>query len=92
VHGTTGSIFGHNVYGPQPVGDVVVRRDGRDETVALGGRRNPYVRGVEAFLAATRGEGAAAATAEDGIASLAVALATLESARSARTVEVSVVG
>jgi 1,5-anhydro-D-fructose reductase (1,5-anhydro-D-mannitol-forming) len=91
VHGTTGSIFGQNVYGPEPSGDVIVRRDGRDEPVALDDRRNPYERGVEAFLAATRGEGAAAAAADDGIASLAVALATLESARSGRTVDVGVV-
>jgi 1,5-anhydro-D-fructose reductase (1,5-anhydro-D-mannitol-forming) len=91
VHGTAGSLIGRNVFGPKPAGDVIVRGDGRDESVALGDRRNPYERGVEAFLAATRGDGTPAATAEDGIASLAVALATLESARSGRTVDVTVV-
>jgi 1,5-anhydro-D-fructose reductase (1,5-anhydro-D-mannitol-forming) len=91
VHGTAGSLIGRNVYGPEPAGEVIVRREDREESLILGDRRNPYERGVEAFLAAARGDGNPAATAEDGIASLAVALATLESARSGRTVEVSAV-
>jgi 1,5-anhydro-D-fructose reductase (1,5-anhydro-D-mannitol-forming) len=89
VHGSAGSLFGRDVYGPKPLGEVILRRDGRDERVDLGERRNPYERGVEAFLAAMRGNGRPAATAEDGISSLAVALATLESARSGRTASVS---
>ena len=44
---------------------------------------------VAAFQAAVRGEGRPCATGEDGLSALAVAVATLESARTARTIDLA---
>jgi 1,5-anhydro-D-fructose reductase (1,5-anhydro-D-mannitol-forming) len=80
VHGTEGSIYGRNVMTQQPVGSVVLRRNGQDEEIIVA-HENLYERSVQRFNAAIRGEGEPAATAHDGLSSLAVALAALESAR-----------
>jgi 1,5-anhydro-D-fructose reductase (1,5-anhydro-D-mannitol-forming) len=50
---------------------------------------NLYVRGVASFCAAIRGEGAPAATAEDGVRSLATALAVLDACRRGTTARVA---
>lgn len=80
IHGTEGSIFATGVMTQRPVGEVwLVDAEGR--------RRAPfddhdlYRRTLDRFVAATRGEGAPAATAVDGVKSLAVALAVREAAR-----------
>jgi 1,5-anhydro-D-fructose reductase (1,5-anhydro-D-mannitol-forming) len=88
VYGTSGSLLGRGIYGATPTGDVFLRRDGTEELVPVDGRRNPYLRVVEAFTEAVRGTGRLAATDEDGIASLTVALAVLEAARSGCSVRV----
>jgi len=49
---------------------------------------NLYARALHAFVAAVRGEGAPAASGEDGVRSLATALAVLEASRSGRRVEI----
>ena len=80
VHGTEGSIFARGVMTQLPVGEV--------ELVSAQGRKvvpfpthNLYVQCVSDFLAAVAGQGAPSATGEDGVASLAVALAVREAAR-----------
>ncbi|MCA9877478.1 MAG: Gfo/Idh/MocA family oxidoreductase [Thermomicrobiales bacterium] len=80
VHGTAGSLYGRNVMTQQPVGSVVLRRDGQEEELVIA-HENLYERSVARFNAAVRGEGEPAATARDGLCSLAVALAAQESAR-----------
>jgi 1,5-anhydro-D-fructose reductase (1,5-anhydro-D-mannitol-forming) len=80
VHGDQGSIVGRNVMTQQPVGDVVLRNASGEQAVAVD-HENLYVRGVASFCAAIRGEGAPAATAEDGVRSLASALAVVEACR-----------
>ena len=50
---------------------------------------NLYARGVAAFCAAIRGEGPPAATAEDGVRSLATALAVLEACRTGAAARVA---
>jgi 1,5-anhydro-D-fructose reductase (1,5-anhydro-D-mannitol-forming) len=80
VHGTEGSIYGRNVMTQQPVGTVTLRRDGVEEEVAVS-PENLYERSVRRFNAAINGQGEPAATARDGLSSLAVALSVLESAR-----------
>lgn len=80
VHGTEGSIYARNVMTQQPVGAVVLRRDRQDEEIVVE-HENLYERSVQRFNAAVSGEGEPAATARDGLCSLAVALAVLESAR-----------
>jgi 1,5-anhydro-D-fructose reductase (1,5-anhydro-D-mannitol-forming) len=90
VHGAEGSIYGRNVMTQQPVGSVVLRRDGQEEEIVVA-HENLYERSVRHFNAAVQGEGEPAATAHDGLCSLAVALAVLESARTGCVANVSAV-
>jgi 1,5-anhydro-D-fructose reductase (1,5-anhydro-D-mannitol-forming) len=87
IHGTTGSLYGHNVLRPEPVGEVQLRRGTEIEEIVVTERKPLYVEAVRRFNSAVRGEGEPLATGRDGIASLAVALAALESANTGRTVE-----
>ena len=80
VHGEQGSIVGRNVMTQQPVGDVMLRTAAGEQSVPVE-HENLYGRGVAAFCAAMRGEGAPAATAEDGVRSLATALAVVDACR-----------
>jgi 1,5-anhydro-D-fructose reductase (1,5-anhydro-D-mannitol-forming) len=86
VHGTTGSLFARDVMGPEPSGEVFLRRGSEIEPIEIPERWPLYENVVRRFDAAVRGEGRPVASGEDGIASLAVALAALESARSGRPV------
>jgi 1,5-anhydro-D-fructose reductase (1,5-anhydro-D-mannitol-forming) len=81
VHGRLGSIYASDVLTQDPVGTVVLRTAEGDDEVDVGVRENLYVVGLREFAVAVRGEGCPAATGEDGAASLAIALAALESAR-----------
>jgi 1,5-anhydro-D-fructose reductase (1,5-anhydro-D-mannitol-forming) len=87
VHGTDGSLYGRDVMTQRPVGKIAIRREGREVEIPVA-HENLYERSVRCFNAAIRGEGEPAATGEDGIRSLAVALAVRESARTGRTIEV----
>lgn len=81
VHGTLGSIFARGVMTQRPVGEIeLVTASGR-EAVPFPGH-DLYLQGVTEFVAATEGRGRPAASGRDGIASLAVALAVREAARS----------
>ena len=86
IHGTEGSILGRDVMTQRPIGTVILRRGDREEIVDIGQPNNLYERSVARFEAAIRGDGPPAATGEDGIASLAVALAARESASTGRAV------
>jgi 1,5-anhydro-D-fructose reductase (1,5-anhydro-D-mannitol-forming) len=81
VHGTEGSIFATGVMTQQPVGEVVlVTAKGREGVPYPA--HNLYAQAVADFLSAVEGRGRPAADGRDGIASLAVALAVREAARS----------
>ena len=80
VHGTEGSIFARGVMTQAPVGEV--------ELVTAAGRaavpypaHDLYGQAVADFLTAVAGRGRPAADGPDGVASLAVALAVREAAR-----------
>jgi 1,5-anhydro-D-fructose reductase (1,5-anhydro-D-mannitol-forming) len=88
VHGTEGSLYGRDVMTQRPVGAVTIRREGSEEAVPVE-HENLYERSVRCFNAAIRGEGEPAASGEDGVRSLAVALAVRESAQTGRTVQVA---
>jgi 1,5-anhydro-D-fructose reductase (1,5-anhydro-D-mannitol-forming) len=89
VHGTEGSLYAEDVMTQDPIGRVVLRREGaRDEEVDVGAPVDLYVHAVRLFNAAVRGEGQPAATGEDGVRSLAIALAVRESVRTGRRVPV----
>lgn len=87
LHGTEGSIVGRDVMTQRATGEVVLRSARGEQAVPLE-HENLYGRTLAAFTAAIRGEGQPSATGEDGVRSLATALAVLESARSGRRVEV----
>ena len=80
VHGDRGSIFARGVMTQLPVGEVELVTEAGREAVPFPAH-NLYVQGVSDFLAAVAGRGQPAATGWDGVASLAVALAVREAAR-----------
>jgi 1,5-anhydro-D-fructose reductase (1,5-anhydro-D-mannitol-forming) len=84
VHGEQGSLIGRNVMTQQAVGEVVLRTADGERTVPVE-HENLYERGVAAFCAAIRGAGAPAASGEDGVRSLAAALAVLDACRTGIT-------
>lgn len=87
IHGDAGSVFGRDVMTQRPIGTVTLRDAAGEREIPVD-HENLYVRGVAAFCAALRGEGAPAASGEDGIRSLATALAVREACRSGRSVAI----
>ncbi len=80
VHGTEGSIIARDVMTQQPMGSVLLRTAAGEEQIAVE-HENLYERAVRLFNAAVRGDGTPAATGEDGIRSLALALSVAQAAR-----------
>jgi 1,5-anhydro-D-fructose reductase (1,5-anhydro-D-mannitol-forming) len=76
-HGDAGSLIGRNVMTQQPVGEVILRNADGELVVAIE-HESLYARGVAAFCEAMLGRGAPAASAEDGVKSLAGALAVVK--------------
>ena len=89
VHGDEGSLFGRDVMTQRRIGTVTLRRDDREEPISVE-HENLYERSVARFVAAVRGEGEPAATGDDGVWSLAVALAVRESAHTSHSVQVAI--
>ncbi len=79
VHGSEGSIIARDVMTQRPVGTVVLRNAG-GETPLPFTPNNLYERSVRCFNDAVWGRGSPAATGEDGVRSLALALAVREAA------------
>ncbi len=89
VHGTTGSLLGRDVMGPTPGGDLLLRRLDDVEPVEVADPWPLYENAIRHFNAAIGGHGHPLASIDDGIASLAVALAALASSRDGRPVALS---
>lgn len=83
AHGTEGALFALDCMTQRPIGTVTLRNAKGEEALPLN-HGNLYERSVRAFHAAMRGEGAPSATGEDGVRSMAGAIATLEAARTGR--------
>jgi 1,5-anhydro-D-fructose reductase (1,5-anhydro-D-mannitol-forming) len=81
VHGEAGSLIGRDCMTQAPKGDIVLRTDAGERHLKLD-HENLYVRSVRLFQDAVAGRGAPAATGEDGIKSLSVAVSALAAARS----------
>jgi 1,5-anhydro-D-fructose reductase (1,5-anhydro-D-mannitol-forming) len=81
VHGTDGSLVATDCMSQRPVGEVLLRTASGEEMLPLD-HENLYERALRAFHAAIRGEGRPSATGEDGVRSMALALAARESAAS----------
>jgi 1,5-anhydro-D-fructose reductase (1,5-anhydro-D-mannitol-forming) len=78
VHGTNGSLVATNCMTQEPVGEMVLRRNGAERAIDDFDRGDLYTRSVRNFMAAVNGTGEPSATAEDGLWSLATALAVQE--------------
>ena len=87
IHGEQGSIVGSNVMTQQAVGELLLRTGAGEQAVPVA-HTNLYERGVAAFCAAMRGDGVPAASAEDGVRSLAAAVAVAEACRSGQIVRI----
>jgi len=87
VHGSDGSLIATDCMTQRPVGEVLLRTAAGDEPFPLD-HENLYARAVKAFHIAIRGDGTPAATGEDGVRAMAVALAALESTATGRVVTV----
>ena len=87
VHGSDGSLVARDCMSQAPRGSLLLRSAAGEEQIPLD-QRNYYVRGVRMFQDAIAGKGKPEATGEDGVISLAVALAALESAKTGRAVRV----
>jgi 1,5-anhydro-D-fructose reductase (1,5-anhydro-D-mannitol-forming) len=87
VHGAKGSILGRDVMTQRAVGEVKLRDAGGETAFALE-HENLYLRGVRTFVAALGCHGQPAASGEDGLRSLATALAVLEACSTGRTAAV----
>ena len=87
VHGTEGSIVARDVMTQRPVGEITLSNADGDHAIEFS-PHNLYEHAVAAFAAAAAGDGRPAADGEDGVRSLAVALAVRDAAASGKAVEV----
>jgi 1,5-anhydro-D-fructose reductase (1,5-anhydro-D-mannitol-forming) len=87
VHGSEGSLIGTDVMTQQPIGKVLLRTANGEEILPVV-PENLYARSVRNFVAAIAGNGQPSATGEDGIKSMAVAVAALKSAKTGKAVAV----
>ena len=88
VLGTKGSIFARGVITQLPVGEIELVTEAGRSAVPFSDH-NLYVESVRQFEAAVEGQGEPAATGQDGVASLAVALAVRDAAKSGARVAVN---
>lgn len=90
ILGEKGTLIGTNCLTQEPVGELVLQQ--RNDASELTRKaleiphRNLYIEGTRRFVEAMKGEGTPAATGEDGVRSLAVAL-TVKQALASRCVE-----
>ena len=88
IHGRDGSLIGEDCLSIEPIGSLVLRRSDTVRSIAVSKQQPLYEHAIARFNEAVRGLGHPVASGADGIASLAVALAALESARTSRTIRV----
>jgi 1,5-anhydro-D-fructose reductase (1,5-anhydro-D-mannitol-forming) len=87
VHGTAGSLIGKDCMTQQAHGSVLLRTAAGEEALPLW-HENLYQRAIRSFHTAVASGGTPSASGEDGVRSLAVALAVLEAAKSGRSVPI----
>ena len=80
VHGDEGSLVARDCMTQAPKGDVLLRTAADEKEIELR-HESLYARSVRLFQEAAQGRGAPAATGEDGVKSLSVAISTVEAAR-----------
>ncbi|MCY4234525.1 MAG: Gfo/Idh/MocA family oxidoreductase [Bacteroidetes bacterium] len=80
IHGSAGSLFATDVMTQRPIGHITLRRGDQLKHIELPPPINLYERAVDLFNKAVQGNGKPSATGNDGLRSLAVALAVKKSA------------
>ena len=88
IHGDEGSLVATNNMTQAPAGEVMLRNASGEAKLDIA-LENLYVNTISAFKAAIAGEGHPLSTGEDGVASLAVGLAALQSAKTGRAVDIA---
>ena len=88
LHGTAGSVYAKDVLTQKAVGEVFLRNEDGFQKIEYA-PRNLYEYAMARFCAAMAGQGRPLVDGVDGVRSLAVALAVLESARCGATVAVN---
>jgi 1,5-anhydro-D-fructose reductase (1,5-anhydro-D-mannitol-forming) len=89
VHGEEGSLIGRDCMTQAPKGEVLLRSAKGEEALPLA-HESLYERSVRLFQEAVAGRGQPAATGEDGVKSLSVALSALEAARAHRETAIEI--
>jgi 1,5-anhydro-D-fructose reductase (1,5-anhydro-D-mannitol-forming) len=84
IHGSEGSLFAVDVMTQDPVGRIVLRRDNEETEIKLDPPEDLYAHSIRHFNQAVLAGRQPFATGTDGLRSLAVALAALESSKSGR--------
>lgn len=87
LHGRKASVFAEGVLLQRPGGSLQLSVGGEREEIPLE-HENAYPRVIEAFAAATRGEGRPLVSGEDGLASLRFAIAARSAAETGQTVSI----
>jgi 1,5-anhydro-D-fructose reductase (1,5-anhydro-D-mannitol-forming) len=87
VHGETGSLIGHDCMTQAAKGAVILRSAKGEEALSIN-HENLYARSVRLFERAVAGQGSPAATGEDGVKSLSVALSAREAAQTGREIPI----
>jgi 1,5-anhydro-D-fructose reductase (1,5-anhydro-D-mannitol-forming) len=87
VHGTEGSLIATDCMSQAPIGEVLLRNAAGEQKLGLA-HEGLYARSVRLFQDAVAGKGSPAATGEDGVRSLGVALAAIEATRSGRETKI----
>lgn len=87
IHGTEGSVVATDCMSQRPGGMVTLVTAAGEERPVLA-FENYYAVGVRAFQSAIEGTGRPSATGEDGLRSLAVALAAREAAKTGRAITI----
>jgi 1,5-anhydro-D-fructose reductase (1,5-anhydro-D-mannitol-forming) len=87
IHGTDGSLVAQDCMTQEAKGTLVLRDAAGEQPIPVA-HEHLYVRVLRQFNEAVAGRGAPGCTGRDGVASLAVALAVLESARTRAVVRV----
>jgi 1,5-anhydro-D-fructose reductase (1,5-anhydro-D-mannitol-forming) len=89
IHGTDGSLYAEENMLQKPNGRIYLQKNGKREEVPVGPIENHYEFLVHEFIEAVHGRGQPFATGDDGLKSVAIATAILESARTNRAVTLS---
>lgn len=87
IYGNKAALIARDCMSQKPVGSLALRNAEGEQPISLT-HHNLYRYSVARFLAAINGKGTPAATGEDGVASLRIALALKESVRTGQEIKV----